>query len=141
MATDEHLVEEAAEETLRVLPVVNFVVRIAQQDFEYKGVAIDKGRRVILNFKSASRDPAHFSEPESFCPRSTGRHAESYDVPFGLGDHYCLGAGLARAEMQEALGVLTKRLTDVEVLRVGEMTNPVAMLYGPEELTITCRRR
>ncbi|GAB2483385.1 cytochrome P450 [Jatrophihabitans fulvus] len=141
MATDPALVEQAAEETLRVLPVVNFVVRVAQHDFEYKGVAIEKGRRVILNFKSASRDPEHFSDPDAFCPRSTGRHAESYDVPFGLGDHYCLGAGLARAEVQEALAVLAATVTDVEVLSAGTMTNPVAMLYGPEDLTIRCRRR
>jgi cytochrome P450 len=141
MAGDQHFVEEVAEETLRVLPVVNFVVRIAQEDFEYRGVAVAKGRRVILNFKSASRDPEHFSAPESFCPRSTGRHAESYDVPFGLGDHYCLGAALARAEMQEALGLLAASITDVDVAGVGDLTSPVAMLYGPEELTITCRRR
>jgi cytochrome P450 len=141
MDEDPSIVENVAEETLRVEPVVNFVVRIAQEDFDYGGVHVEQGRRVILNVQSASRDPEHFSNPEAFCPRSTGRHAESFDVPFGRGDHYCLGAGLARAEVQEALGVLSRNLTGIEILGAPSMTEPTAMLHGPEDLMITFRRR
>jgi cytochrome P450 len=141
MYAEPELVPQVAEETLRVSPVVNFVVRIAQETFDYEGVHIGKGRRVILNVQAASRDPEHFSDPEAFCPRSTGRHAESFDVPFGLGDHYCLGAGLARAEVQEALAVLSQSLTDVRIEDVPRRTPPAGMLQGPEELTVTYRRR
>jgi cytochrome P450 len=141
MPGDRNLVEQVAEETLRIEPVVNFIVRIAQEDFDYRGVHFGAGRRVILNVKAASRDPRRFASPDAFCPRSAGRHDESFDVPFGLGNHYCLGAGLARAEIQEALDVLTQRLTDVQVLDMPESTEPAAMLHGPEELTISCRRR
>jgi cytochrome P450 len=141
---DASLVENAAEESLRVEPVVNFVVRIAREDFDYggpEGIHVGKGRRVILNVRSASRDPEQFSDPDTFCPRPTGRHAESFDVPFGLGDHYCLGAGLARAELQEALGVLSQNLTGIEILGSPSMTVPAAMLHGPEDLMITFLRR
>ncbi|WP_375482608.1 cytochrome P450 [uncultured Jatrophihabitans sp.] len=144
MHAEPELVEQVAEETLRVQPVVNFVVRVAQEDFEFggdDGVHIGRGRRVILNVQAASRDPEHFGAPQQFCPRGTGRHDESFDVPFGLGDHYCLGAGLARAEVQEALGVLSQELTDVEVVDAPRMTAPAAMLYGPEDLQITFARR
>ena len=144
MYEEPSIVADVAEETLRMEPVVNFVVRIAQEDFDYGGpggIHVDNGRRVILNVQSASRDPEHFSNPDVFCPRPTGRHAESFDVPFGLGDHYCLGAGLARAEIQEALGVLSQRLTGIAAYGSPVMTVPTAMLYGPEQLTITYRRR
>lgn len=122
-------------------PVVNFIVRVAQEDFDYGGVQIGSGRRVILNVQAASRDPEHFSAPETFCPRDTGRHDESFDVPFGLGNHYCLGAGLARAEIEEALDVLSQHLTDVRVVGTPVMTEPAGMLHGPEELAISYRRR
>jgi cytochrome P450 len=144
MYDDPSIVGNVAEETLRLEPVVNFVVRIAQEDFDYGGsggIHVERGRRVILNVQSASRDPEHFSSPDTFCPRPTGRHAESFDVPFGLGDHYCLGAGLARAELQESLAVLSQNLTGITILDSPSMTAPAAMLHGPEELMITFRRR
>jgi cytochrome P450 family 103 len=134
-------VADVAEETLRIAPVVNFVVRIVQREFDYEGVRFAKGRRVILNVQAASRDPERFDDPDSFCPRATGRHAQSFDVPFGLGDHYCLGAGLARAELQEALAALTGALTEVRLVDEPLMTAPAAMLHGPEQLTIAYRRR
>jgi cytochrome P450 len=141
LAAEPELVSEAAEETLRVTPVVNFVVRIAQEEFDYEGVRFEKGRRVILNVQAASRDQEQFARPDSFCPRSTGRHAESFDVPFGLGTHFCLGAGLARAEIQEALALLSAALTDVRVVGEPTMTEPAGMLHGPEDVMITYRRR
>jgi cytochrome P450 family 103 len=134
MRSNPGLVPAVAEETLRFAPVVNFVVRIPEGDIEYEGVRLARGRRVILNFQAASRDPGRFTNPDVFTPRQPGRHEQSFDVPFGLGMHYCLGAALARAEIQEALAVLTKRLADVEIDGV-EMTAPPAMLHGPEQMT------
>jgi cytochrome P450 len=141
LPTDRALVELVAEETLRIEPVVNFIVRIAQEDFDYRGVHIGAGRRVILNVQAASRDPEQFTSPDAFCPRAAGRHDESFDVAFGLGSHYCLGAGLARAEIEEALDVLSRHLTDVRIVGAPVLTEPAAMLHGPEELSIRYRRR
>jgi cytochrome P450 len=135
------LVPSVAEETLRYAPVVNFVVRIPQEDIEYEGVRLARGRRVILNFQAASRDPDRFTDPDVFTPRQPGRHAQSFDVPFGLGMHYCLGAALARAEIQEALAVLVERLDDVEIDGAPDMTEPAAMLHGPERLTFRYTKR
>jgi cytochrome P450 len=135
MRANPGLVPAVAEETLRFAPVVNFVVRIPQEDVDYEGVRLARGRRVILNFQAASRDPGRFTNPDVFTPRQPSRHEQSFDVPFGLGMHYCLGAALARAEIQEALAVLVERLTDVEIDGAPEMTAPPAMLHGPEQMT------
>jgi len=133
---DATMVPSAAEEALRYTPVVNFVVRIPVEDFEFGGVRMAAGRRVILNFQAASRDPSRFDEPDAFTPRPPGRHPESFDVPFGYGMHFCVGAALARAEMQEALGVLVQRLSSVRLAGDPQMTHPAAMLHGPETLPI-----
>jgi len=136
MHADPSLVPAVVEETLRIYPVTSFVVRIPQEDVLYEGVRMAKGRRVILNFQAASRDPDRFTDPEEFTPRAPGRHGESFEVPFGLGMHYCLGAALAKAEMQEALSVLVERLSAIEVVGEPEMTSPAGMLYGPERMDI-----
>jgi cytochrome P450 family 103 len=136
MHDDPSLIPSVAEETLRVYPVVNFVVRIPQEDIIHNGVRLAAGRRVILNFQAASRDPDRFSSPDEFTPRPVGRHEHSFDVPFGLGMHYCLGAALAKAEIQEALKVLVERLETVELDGEPHMTAPTGMLFGPETMPI-----
>jgi cytochrome P450 len=141
MAGEPDLVRQVAEETFRWYPVVNFVVRIPSEDVVYGGVEMRAGRRVILNFQAASRDPERFAEPFVFTPRPVGRNDRSFDAPFGLGMHYCLGAALARAEIQEALGVLTSRLTGLAVDGELEMTAAAGMLHGPEAMPVTFRAR
>jgi cytochrome P450 len=133
---DGSLLAPVAEETLRVYPVVNFVVRIPQEDFVYEDVRLVRGRRVILNVQAASRDPERFEDPDAFTPRLPGRHEQSFDVPFGLGMHYCLGATLARVEIQEALRALVERLASIEVVGTPEMTAPAGMLFGPEVMAV-----
>jgi cytochrome P450 len=141
MHQDPSLVASVAEETLRMYPVVNFVVRIPQEDVVYEGIRLTRGRRVILNVQAASRDPERFEHPDSFTPRSPGRHDRSFDVPFGLGMHYCLGASLARIEIQEALGVLVERLATIELAGEPKMTAPAGMLFGPERMDVRYTRR
>jgi cytochrome P450 len=141
MHQDLSLVPSVAEETLRVYPVVNFVVRIPQEDVIFEGIRLAKGRRVILNVQAASRDPGRFDNPHSFTPRLPGRHEQSFDVPFGLGMHYCLGVTLARVEIQEALRVLVERLASIEVVGEPAMTAPAGMLFGPESMNVRYTRR
>jgi cytochrome P450 len=141
MQADPSIVAHVAEETFRIYPVTSFVVRLPLADVVYGGVRMAEGRRVILNFQAASRDPDRFADPSAFTPRKTGRHAESYDVPFGLGKHYCLGAALAKAEIQEALAVMVERLDSIEVTDIPHMTNPAGMLFGPEQMNVRYTRR
>lgn len=141
LATDPDRVPAVAEETLRWYPVVNFVVRIPTEDIVHRDVLLRAGRRVILNVQAASRDPERFDDPMTFTPRSPGRHGQSFDAPFGFGMHFCLGAALARTEIEVALSVLSSRLSAVELEGEPVMTAPASMLYGPETMPIRFVRR
>jgi cytochrome P450 len=95
-----------SEEMLRFDTPLHMFKRYALDDLEYQGVALKKGDQVGLLLASANRDKAKFAAAEDFLPlRSPNPH-----VSFGAGIHYCVGAPLARLEMQTALRVLFQRL-------------------------------
>jgi pimeloyl-[acyl-carrier protein] synthase len=75
-------------------------------DVELGRRVIGKGSIVSAVLSAANRDPAHFAEPDRFdIGREDNRH-----LAFGWGTHFCLGAPLARAEGQIALGTLVRRV-------------------------------
>lgn len=79
--------------------------RYAAEDLSIGGVTIPRGEAVIVSWAAANRDPRRFTEPDRFdVRRDEGGH-----VGYAHGIHYCLGAPLARMEMQEALSALTQR--------------------------------
>jgi cytochrome P450 len=87
------------------------VPRIATQDLEIGGWVVPAGTLVFLSTASANRDEAAYDEAATF-------DISSDRVPhltFGGGPHYCLGANLARAEMEEALRILPGRLHDIRL--------------------------
>ena len=87
--------------------------RYALSDLEYAGHRFRKGERVALLLGAANRDPARFPEPGRFdASRSPNPH-----VSFGAGIHVCVGAPLARLELQVALEVLFERLPHLQVTR------------------------
>jgi cytochrome P450 len=95
-----------AEEMLRFDTPLHMFKRYALEDLEYKGIALRKGDQVGLVLGSANRDGSKFPNAETFVPsRSPNPH-----VSFGAGIHFCVGAPLARLEMQTALRVLFERL-------------------------------
>jgi cytochrome P450 len=95
-----------SEEMLRFDTPLHMFKRYALEDLEYKGVALKKGDQVGLLLASANRDETKFAAAADFIPlRSPNPH-----VSFGAGIHYCVGAPLARLEMQTALRVLFERL-------------------------------
>ncbi|GGM69503.1 cytochrome P450 [Lentzea pudingi] len=96
------LVPTAVEELLRYDPPVQAVTRWARQDAVVGGTAIPAGSRVIALLGSANRDPARFPRPDVVdVHRPADRH-----LGFGIGIHYCLGATLARAELEIGLRAL-----------------------------------
>ncbi|MEV6718301.1 cytochrome P450 [Lentzea sp. NPDC051208] len=96
------LVPTAVEELLRYDPPVQAVTRWARQDAVLGGTTIPAGSRVIALLGSANRDPARFPRPDAVdVHRPADRH-----LGFGLGIHYCLGATLARAELEIGLRAL-----------------------------------
>ena len=99
LTADPGLMRTAVEEFLRFDGVVQATARIALEDVSIGGVAIPKGEGAILVIGAANRDPAQFEDPDRLdVARADNRH-----LAFGYGPHFCLGAGLARAEAQLAL--------------------------------------
>jgi cytochrome P450 len=129
-------VPAAVDEALRLRPVTRFVVRIPREPIVIHGVTVQPGRRVILNLLAASHDPDRFDEPDRF----RLDRAERFELPFGWGNHHCLGAALARSEMEAALSVLTASFADVELTQQPQLTPPGGMLHGPETLALSFRR-
>jgi cytochrome P450 len=96
------LVDSATEEILRILGPVHWVVRRAKRDTDIAGCTVPAGQAVSFLLGSANRDETHFSNPDVF----DVARAPSDHVAFGRGSHQCLGAPLARAEIQVFLGAL-----------------------------------
>ena len=109
-ARPEELAPRAVEEPMRYLGAVGATVRIASCDVVYKGVVIPEGTVVATNLAAANRDPDEFFDVETFDITAV---RSSEQLTFGSGIHRCLGAALARAELQEALIVLAENLKTV----------------------------
>jgi cytochrome P450 len=105
------LMPTAVEEIIRwVVPVKEFM-RTAQADTEVRGVHIAKGESVLLSYVSANRDAEVFDDPFRFdVGRDPNRH-----LSFGHGVHFCLGAALARMEINSFFTELVPRLKSVEL--------------------------
>ncbi len=103
----------AVEEILRwVAPVMHFR-RTATRDVEIRGQQIKEGEKVVVFYHGGNRDENVFDNPDRFdiC-RSPNDH-----LSFGHGEHYCLGAHLARLEVTVMLKELLSRLPDIELVR------------------------
>ena len=100
-----------SEEILRwVSPVIQFC-RTPVEDFELRGVKIRAGENLCMFYPSANRDEEVFDEPFAFrVDRRPNRH-----LAFGIGEHFCLGANLARLELRVFLRHLVERLEEVEL--------------------------
>ena len=105
------LVPDAVEELLRYVPLgaAAAFARYATEDLELGGVRIRAGEPVIAAMSSANRDATVFDQPDRLdITRGAGPH-----IGFGHGVHHCLGAQLARMELQVALGALLARLPEL----------------------------
>ena len=108
---DMSLMGTAVEEMIRwVVPVKEFM-RTAQHDTEVRGVPIKKGEAVLLSYVSANRDKDVFKDPDKF---DVGRDPNKH-LSFGYGVHFCLGASLARMEMNSFFSELIPRIKSIEL--------------------------
>jgi cytochrome P450 len=120
LADDPELVPAAVEEILRYDGPGGYgVLRRMTERVELSGGAVEAGEAVFLLLPAGNLDPDVFPDPERFDPhRFAGERAPDGSLPgarrhhlsFGHGPHYCLGANLARMELQEAFGALATRL-------------------------------
>ncbi len=108
---DPGLVDHAVEEILRwTTPVIQFC-RTATEPFELRGQKIRAGDSMCLFYPSANRDEEVFDDPFEFrVDRNPNRH-----LAFGIGEHFCLGANLARLELRILFRLLAERLEHAEL--------------------------
>ena len=111
LQADPSLMGTAVEEIIRwVVPVKEFM-RTAQKDTVVRGVPIKKGDAVLLSYVSANRDEEVFTDPDKF---DVGRDPNKH-LSFGYGVHFCLGASLARMEINSFLTELIPRIKTIEL--------------------------
>jgi cytochrome P450 len=100
-------IPNAVEELLRYVPttVAAVIPRYATEDVELSGGTVRAGEAVLPSYQAANRDPRVFDDPERF---DLTRAPQPSHIAFGNGTHFCLGAQLARIELQVALGALLR---------------------------------
>ena len=106
LIADPSLVSSAVEEILRFEPAVHHFRRTATQDVEIRGRQIKEDDPVIMWYAAANRDEEVFDEPNTF---DVGRHPNEH-LSFGIGEHFCLGANLARLELNAIFDEIVPRL-------------------------------
>nr|WP_199256648.1 cytochrome P450 [Mycolicibacterium mengxianglii] len=114
LKNDMSLMPLAVEEMIRWTTPVKEFMRTAQQDYDIRGVRISAGESVLLSYVSGNRDEEVFDEPFRF---DIGRDPNKH-IAFGYGVHFCLGAALARMEVNSFFAELLPRLESVELAGV-----------------------
>jgi pentalenic acid synthase len=112
----------SVEELLRYLSVLDLLVRIATEDVEIGGTLIRRGEGVIVPNAAANRDERMYPDPDTLDLHRSARH----HLAFGHGIHQCLGANLARVELEVAFSTLFRRLPGLR------LTVPVDELGPPQ---------
>jgi cholest-4-en-3-one 26-monooxygenase len=105
------LLNSAVEEILRFAPAVHTFRRQVMADTEMRGRKMRENDKLMLWYVSANRDEEVFEDPDSFNIR---RHPNEH-LAFGVGEHFCLGANLARLELREIFRETVTRLEDIEL--------------------------
>lgn len=123
------LAAQAVSEILRVEPVAPFTARICLEDIDYGGTVFEKGTILAICAERANRE-APAGEVFDITEARGGRL-----LTFGAGQHFCLGANLARAELEEALAFLSRRMAHVRLdgpIERGSLEG----IYGVETLPL-----
>jgi cytochrome P450 len=120
----------AVDEALRYEPITPFTARITTAEIEHRGVTFPAGSVVLVSAWHANRQGV---EPDAF--DVTAERGGARVLTFGAGIHYCVGANLARAEMQEGLAALARRAQRIELSGEPEFGTPSG-IYGLDSLPL-----
>jgi cytochrome P450 len=130
---DPAAVERLGEEFLRHDSPLHLFERTAKEPADLAGIHLEPGDKVAALLGAANRDPAVFADPDRFDPtRDPNPH-----LAFGAGIHFCIGAPLARLELQVSLRTLLRRCPDLELVEA--VRRPTFVLRGFERLVVSPR--
>jgi cytochrome P450 len=132
---DPVVIAYAVEELMRYLTIVHAQVdRIATEDLAIAGQLIRAGDRLLMNLPAGNWDSEFVDSPEKL---DIQRNARGH-LAFGYGTHQCIGANLARVEMQVAFATLARRLPGLQLaVPPDELRFKEADIYGMKELPVT----
>lgn len=133
LAEDPSLAAGVVEESMRHLGAVRGTARFASEDIEYRDVVFPAGTLVATSLATANLDPEVYDDPTTF---DIARAHPKQQLTFGSGIHFCLGAALARAELQEALPLLARRLPDLRLEGPIEWKPQTVGIWGPATLSL-----
>ncbi len=134
LAERPELAGRAVEESMRYLGAVRGTARFAAEDVVYRDVLFPQGTLVATSLSGANRDPEAFEEPNDF---DITRERGTAQMTFGAGIHFCMGAALARAELQEALPLLARRMPGLARRGDIEWKPSTFGIWGPARLPLS----
>jgi cytochrome P450 len=135
LRVDHSLLPTAIEELMRFDSPLQLFERTATEDVEIGGITVGKGQKVAALLGAANHDPAVFAAPETL---DVGR-TENPHISFGAGVHFCIGAPLARVELQATFGALLDRTSSLE-LGAEPVRRPEFVIRGLAELPVVLTR-
>ncbi|HLV35362.1 MAG TPA: cytochrome P450 [Spirillospora sp.] len=127
------LVSTAVEEMMRYDTPLQLFRRWTLEDVVYKGIELRRGTQIALVFGAANRDPAVFDQPNTF----DITRADNPHISFGGGVHYCLGAPLARLELQIAIRTLIERFPTLRLDGPEPEYRPAYVIRGLKAFPVT----
>ena len=134
LRADRALLPTAIEELMRFDSPLQLFERTATEDVEIGGVTVPRGQKIAALLGAANHDPAVFADPETL---DVGR-ADNPHISFGAGVHFCIGAPLARVELQASFGALLDRTSSLEL--GGEpVRRPEFVIRGLSQLPVVLR--
>jgi cytochrome P450 len=135
LAEQPELAPRAVEETMRYFGAVRGTMRFASTDIVYRDVLFPAGTFIGIGLAEANRDTNVFREPAKF--DITSQKSDQPQLTFGSGIHYCLGQALARAELQEALPLLARRMPNLRLDGPTQWKPDGVGIFGPAHMPIT----
>lgn len=134
LAERPELAPRAVEESMRYFGAVRGTARFASVDIEYRNVHFPAGTFMGVGIADANRDGGVFAEPKAF--DITAHKGDQPHLTFGSGIHYCLGQALARAELQEALPLLARRMPNLRLDGVPTWKPDGVGIFGPASMPV-----
>jgi cytochrome P450 len=133
LAHQPELAARAVEEAMRYLGAVRGTARVASEEIVYRDVLFPTGTLVSTSLTGANHDPDVWERPDAF---DITLERNATQMTFGAGIHHCMGAALARAELQEALPILARRMPGLTRQGDIEWKPQTFGIWGPARLHV-----